>query len=103
MTAIYCVKCRKSTNTRSEKKETTEKGRHRLIGTCSDCGTKKGIFVNNSWKVNPKTPEQREEARVKRMDSAENRRIKRLAKKIKDNDAEECVKLCLSSYMKHNK
>jgi site-specific DNA-adenine methylase len=103
MTAIYCAKCRESTSTKSEKKETTEKGRYRLIGICAICGTKKGMFVNSNWKVNPKTREEREEAKEKREKYAENRRVKKLAKKIKDNDAEECVKLCLASYMKHNK
>ena len=101
MTAIYCVKCRESTNTRSEKRETTESGRHRLIGICSTCGTKKGIFVNKQWKVNVKTDEKREKAKNAKMTRTADRRIKRLAKKIKDNGIEDYVKHCLASYMKN--
>ena len=67
MTAIYCVKCRESTDTKSEKKETTESECHRLIGICANCRTKKGIFVNKQWKITVKTDEQCEEAKNVRM------------------------------------
>lgn len=62
MTAIYCVKCREFTSTKSEKLVTTANERYRLTGICSVCGSKKGIFTNKSGKVIRKTNEEREEA-----------------------------------------
>src|SRR5579859_343402 len=62
MTAIYCVKCREFTSTKSEKLVATANGRHRLTGVCSSCGTNKGMFANKSGKVSRKTDDEREEA-----------------------------------------
>jgi len=66
MTAIYCVKCRNTTNTKSEKRVTSANGRNRLTGICDVCGKKKGMFVGKDWKIT-KTPKELEEARNMRL------------------------------------
>ena len=48
MAQTYCVKCHDRTNSASEKLETTEKGRKKLIGICDICGTNKHTFVSTS-------------------------------------------------------
>ena len=97
MTAIYCVKCRESTDTKSEKRETTESGRHRLIGICANCGTKKGVFVNKQWKITVKTDEQREEAKNVRMANSLRKKAEKIGWKVLANpDAKDCVRKCLA-------
>ena len=51
MNQIYCVKCRKFTETRDVKqKKKTKNNRQMLQGICVVCGTKKSIFVSASGK-----------------------------------------------------
>ena len=79
MTAIYCVKYCESTDTKSEKRKTTESGRYRLIDICANCGTKKDVFVNKQWKITVKTDEQREEAKNVRMANSLRKKAEKLA------------------------
>ena len=44
---MYCVKCRKKTNTTSEKLVTTTNNRTMKRGKCSVCGTTKTQFIAN--------------------------------------------------------
>lgn len=55
MTLFYCLKCKVKTNTKSEEVEVTVNGRNRLIGICTNCDTKKGIFVGEDGKFHKKT------------------------------------------------
>lgn len=42
---IYCVKCKKKTDTNNQHEKTSKNNRKMLSGTCSTCGTKKNVFV----------------------------------------------------------
>jgi len=48
MNQIYCVKCRKFTETRDVKQKTTKNNRQMLQGICVVCGTKKSKFMSAS-------------------------------------------------------
>jgi len=50
MNQIYCVKCRKFTETRDVKQKTTKNNRQMLQGICVVCGTKKSEFISASGK-----------------------------------------------------
>ena len=45
--AIYCVKCKSHTPTGNASVVTTKNNRHRLVGTCSQCGIKKSQFISS--------------------------------------------------------
>ena len=45
---IYCVKCKKRTNTNNERVTTTKNNRNMKRGTCAVCGTTKTQFVGGS-------------------------------------------------------
>jgi hypothetical protein len=45
MNLIYCLKCKKNTDTLKTKEEITKNGRMRLIGNCSICLGNKGSFI----------------------------------------------------------
>ena len=66
MTAIYCPHCKVFTATKSEKLITTPKGRHRLTGICSICGSKKGTFASRNKEIIEHTEDEREDASIKR-------------------------------------
>ena len=103
MTAIYCVKCREKTNTKSEKMTTTVNGRNRLAGICSVCGTKKGMFVNSQGKIT-KSPEEREEAKNMRKYYSKRKKAENIGWEVLDNtEAKECIKNCLAKVRKQNK
>jgi hypothetical protein len=104
MTAIYCVKCRDKTNTKSEKMTTTANGRNRLAGICSVCGTKKGMFVNSQGKIVRKTAEEIEEAEFKKIARSQKKEALKIGWKVlADSDTKECVKNCLAKSRKQNK
>jgi len=42
---IYCLKCKKRTETIGEHERTTSNGRRMISGTCKVCGTQKNQFV----------------------------------------------------------
>ena len=42
---IYCMKCRKPTDTLGAREVTTSNGRRRKVGTCAVCGSKKSQFI----------------------------------------------------------
>ena len=42
---MYCVKCKKTTNTNNELVTTTKNNRRMKRGTCAVCGTTKTQFV----------------------------------------------------------
>ena len=44
---IYCVKCKKKTNTDNTEKITTNNNAMAIRGNCKICGTKKYLFVKN--------------------------------------------------------
>jgi len=50
MNQIYCVKCRKFTETRDVKQKTTKNNRQMLQGIYVVCGTKKSKFISASGK-----------------------------------------------------
>lgn len=82
MAQTYCVKCRERTNSVSEKLETTEAGRKKLIGICSICNTKKHTFVSKDGTIKIKTPAEEAIAREKKEKAKKNKRALQLAKKI---------------------
>ena len=45
---MYCVRCRKKTNTTNEKIVTTSNNRRMKRGKCAVCGTNKTQFVKSS-------------------------------------------------------
>ena len=97
MIAIYCVKCRESTDTKSEKRETTESGHHQLIGICANCETKKDVFINKQWKITVKTNKQREKAKNVRMANSLRKKAEKIGWKVLANpDAKDCVRKCLA-------
>ena len=101
MTQIYCVKCKKHTNTKSEKVVTTPKGRKRLIGICTVCNNNKGVFASNQGKVASKTEEEKEEARIERQQKKEALAIG--WKVLADPEVEKCVKNSFAKAGKQNK
>jgi RNase P subunit RPR2 len=42
---IYCLKCKKKTDTTNYKKTKTKNNRNIIKGTCKICGTKKSLFI----------------------------------------------------------
>ena len=50
MVLIYCVKCKKKTETQGEKKAVAKNGKPMLQGICAVCGTKKTVFVKGKQK-----------------------------------------------------
>jgi Domain of unknown function (DUF5679) len=102
MIPIYCVKCRTTTKTKSEKLTTTVNGRYRLAGICSTCGTKKGMFVSKDGNVT-KTPEELLEAGLKRGELSIKKKAQKIGLKIMENDAEDCVKECIARMRKQKK
>jgi len=44
---MYCLKCRKNTETNDEHQKTTSNGRNMVSGTCNVCGSKKNVFVKS--------------------------------------------------------
>jgi len=50
MNQIYCVKCRKFTETRDVKQKTTKNNCQMLQGICVVCGTKNSKFISTSGK-----------------------------------------------------
>jgi len=42
---IYCVKCKKKTDTEDPVREVTKNGRPMVVGKCAVCGSKKCRFV----------------------------------------------------------
>jgi len=51
MNQIYCVKCRKFTETRDVKQKTTKNNRQMLQGICVVCRMKKSKFISAGEKV----------------------------------------------------
>ena len=102
MTKIYCVKCRNSTDTKSEKRLITENGRHRLSGICSICDSKKNMFVGKNWKVT-KSREELDKAKEIREINSYRKKAEKIGLKVLENDAEDCVKQCMAKIRKQNK
>ena len=48
---IYCVKCRKHTDTIDVTRTTTKNNRNILKGICSECGSRKNRFLNKNIDV----------------------------------------------------
>ena len=48
---MYCVKCKKRTDTTNERVTTTKNKRHMKRGVCAICGTTKTQFyqITNGW------------------------------------------------------
>ena len=47
---MYCVKCKKKTKTKNERRETTTNGRPILKGNCAICNTRKNQFLSGTKK-----------------------------------------------------
>ena len=82
MAQTYCVKCRAKTNSASERLETTESGRKKLIGKCIVCSTNKHTFVSKDGSIKLKTPAEEAIAKEKKERAKENKKALKLAKKI---------------------
>lgn len=50
--AIFCVKCKSKTGTSNPKHVQSQNGRHMIQGQCSNCGTKKTMFVSKEHVAN---------------------------------------------------
>jgi hypothetical protein len=84
MTQIYCLSCKKNTDTKGKEKfemETKSGKRHQITGLCSVCGRKKASFVNNKWKYNNKSAETIKADREKKEVAKYNKTVKKLGKK----------------------
>jgi uncharacterized protein YbaA (DUF1428 family) len=104
MTQIYCVKCKKQTNTKSEKVVAIPKGRKRLIGICTVCNSNKGVFASNQGKIANKTEEEREETRFSRIERQQKKEALAIGWKVlADPEVEKCVKNCFAKARKQNK
>ena len=55
MTSLYCLKCKKKTDT-SNAHQVVVKGRNMVKGNCTKCGTKKSQFVGNGLLFGPNSP-----------------------------------------------
>jgi hypothetical protein len=100
MTQIYCVKCRSKTSTNNEKDEIIETAsgeRRRLIGICKICNTKKCVFAPNDGSL-PRNKSTKELAltRQKRQEASQKRKALKLGMEIINNNAQKCVKKCLT-------
>lgn len=87
MVKIYCVKCKQKTDTVSEAQDMTNSGRYRIVGDCNICGTHKGTFTGENWKINPKSEREKSkkdkaEAKAKRQESALNRKARNLGLRV---------------------
>ena len=43
---MYCLKCKKKTQTTNQREEVTKNGRRILKGYCAICNTKKNVFIS---------------------------------------------------------
>lgn len=72
MTLIYCLKCRKKTETSDEEAVYTVKNHPQLTGLCDICGRVKFVFTDKDFKVRTrvkntaKAKEKRDRAAIKR-------------------------------------
>ena len=48
MTKIYCLRQKKFTETKNEHNERTNNGKMRIVGICTECGSKKSKFIKAS-------------------------------------------------------
>ena len=44
---IYCLKCKQKTETIDQLEIKSSNGRNIVKGICSDCGTKKSVFISS--------------------------------------------------------
>jgi Domain of unknown function (DUF5679) len=104
MTQIYCLKCRKKTNTSEEIQDMTNNGRYRIHGDCTICGTHKNIFTGEDWEIKAHSKKELLEAKKKRQDYALNKKAKKLGLKIlnADKDVKACIKRCLRNAKKED-
>ena len=96
MTLFYCLKYKSKTNTKSEEIEVTANGHNRLIGICSNCNTKKGIFVGDNGKFHKKTASEITLEKEKRKETILNRKVKKIGREIIDAGALKYVRKCLA-------
>ena len=82
MAQIYCLKCKKKTNTSGEVQDMTNNGRYRIHGDCTICGIHKNIFTSEDWVVRIHSKKELLEAREKRQQTAFNKKAKKLGLKI---------------------
>ena len=47
---MYCLRCKRKTQTKNQREEKTKNGRTILKGTCAVCNTKKNMFVSGEKK-----------------------------------------------------
>ena len=50
---IYCLKCKQKTETIDQSEVKSKNGRDMFKGSCSNCGTKKSVFISSSIKKKP--------------------------------------------------
>src|SRR5688572_13528087 len=101
MTQIYCKKCKKFTNTNSEKLDTTEKRHTRVSGICRTCGTKKGMFVSKDRTFTKKAGEELEGARQSRQFNTLKKKALAIGwKALYDKDTTDCVINCLPEHIR---
>jgi site-specific DNA-adenine methylase len=102
MTLIYCLKCKAKTDSKSESYEVTSNDQNRLTAICIKCGKKKGVFVGTDGNYKSKNQRELATARIKRKETALNRRARKIGREIIDNDAQKCVKKCLAQMQENN-
>ena len=101
---IYCNKCKKFTNTKSEEFTTIGKGRTRASGICKDCGTKKGMFVSKNRTFTKKEGEDLEQARFNRTSNTLRKQALAIGyRAMVDKDTKKCVLACLPEIPKKKK
>ena len=99
---IYCLKCKVKTDSKSESYEVTSHDQNRLTGICVKCGKKKGVLVNTDGNYKPKNQRELATARIKRKKNTLNKRAQKIGREIIDNDAQKCVKKCLTQMQENN-
>ena len=47
----YCVKEKKQTESKEERRIVTTNGRHMILSTCASCGAKKSVFIKKGGNI----------------------------------------------------
>jgi hypothetical protein len=79
---IYCVKCRKYTETQNGEWIEMPRNRSRLRGKCVICGKGKSVYTNKEGYFKQKNVKELAEAKKERSRRTFNRRAKKLGREI---------------------
>ncbi|GBC09024.1 hypothetical protein RclHR1_08550010 [Rhizophagus clarus] len=98
ITEIYCVKCKKKTETSSEVQDMTDKGQYQIHSDCIIYGTHKNTLTGENWEVKRHSKRKILDAKKKRKKTAINKKAKKLGLKILD--ANENVQTYIKRYLR---